>query len=891
MSESEISPVQSHTPSPTASPTSSPTQSQNLQEHRLNINIKCTENQYDAIMSPYDQPNTLLNIIAPPGSGKTLTLCKKISYILSEANVKPEEILILSLTNRSVDDIRVKLLNTLNFDIASSMNVYTFHSFANVLLSSEIGNDWQLIDDEHLRRLGSLITLNTNPTANSLTNTQGASSLQTKKVYTTSEFKEIINSLKEVDESKYEESLIYKKYNFTKETFKFLKVLLGTSNIYTYDSMLEKCNYLLSNLNENENIKNIIKDYKIIIVDEFQDVYSTLTEIIIKLSTDKHLIIAGDPNQSIYGFLGATRNNNWGKLLPIYDDSNPKNSNSGKRVKTIKLNQTFRSTPEILQLSNSILNLNNHEINTVKSESDFKPIRIPFKSPIEEYKFIHSEIERLIELSLGEIKPSDIAILSYSNKDIDAIYNYFNRVGKFQLNRLNTTPRWIKTKLLFILHYLRILINPNDNFAFYSCLNLLPGIGKVSINSIYLKSLQNNISIWEYLHNNSYKKTKTISKNTFEFIEYIKDKQLNLDYNDPVEVFNTIIEMSENFGLKKDIKLSIYSKDNLNSDLKLNLKINEYKEFLKSIFKNLKKSKTFKASNENLIQYFLHNYSNEYSTHKITSNTNTTSPGDKINANANTNNNNSNISDNSTSNVYSAYNPNEINFSTIHSAKGLEFPVVFILSNNENLIFSSEKRRVLYVGITRASSLLYWNKLDNHQIFNSLNVGSKNWKFKTESKFGENPKKTAFVSSNASYKSSYTGNSSPSSSSFIAEPPVINVSQTDLEAEMKNIEAYSESYLPDTTSSPKNINKFTSIGDTKEHLTKNINHGNDAKFEDAKNYFSRKPVDLSNNSYLIKLLNNMGKSTKKFNKKNTTSAIYSNLINTKTINLIKKAIH
>ncbi|OWB64284.1 hypothetical protein B5S29_g5346 [[Candida] boidinii] len=887
MSESQNSPLQSHTPSLSPSlSTSSPPQSQNLEEHKLNINIKCTENQYDAIMSPYDQPNTLLNIIAPPGSGKTLTLCKKISYILSEANVKPEEILILSLTNRSVDDIRVKLLNTLNFDIASSMNVYTFHSFANVLLSSEIGNDWQLIDDEHLRRLNSMITLNTNPITN---NTQGASSSQTKKVYTINEFKEIMNSLKEVDESKYEESLIYKKYNFTKETFKFLKVLLGTSNIYTYDSMLEKCSYLLSNLNENENIKNLIKNYKIIIVDEFQDVYSTLTDIIIKLATDKHLIIAGDPNQSIYGFLGATRNNNWGKLLPIYDNGNNKNNNNNnkieKRVKTIKLNQTFRSTPEILQLSNSILNLNNNEINTVKSESNFKPIRIPFKSPIEEYKFIHSEIERLIELSLGEIKPSDIAILSYSNKDIDAIYNYFNRVGKFQLNRLNTTPRWIKTKLLFILHYLRILINPNDNFAFYSCLNLLPGIGKVSINSIYLKSLQNNISIWEYLHNDNYKKTKTISKNTFEFIEYIKNKQLNLDYNDPVEVFNTIIEMSENFGLKKDIKLSIYSKDNLNSDLKLNFKINEYKEFLKSIFKNLQKSKNFKNLNENLIEYFLHNYSNEYLTHKIISNTNTTSTRDN---DTNTNNNNSNIRDNSTSNVYSAYNPNEINFSTIHSAKGLEFPVVFILSNNENLIFSSEKRRVLYVGITRASSLLYWNKLDNHQVFNSLNIGSKNWKFKTESKFSESPKKTNFLSSNINSNSASNGNPhSPSPSSFIPKPPLIDVSQAELEAEMKNIESYSELHAPDTSS----WNKFTTIDDKKKEITKNINLGNDVKFEDAKNYFSRKPVNLSDNSYLIKLLNNMGKSTKKFNNKNSTSAIYSNLINTKTINLIKKAIH
>ncbi|ODV88164.1 hypothetical protein CANARDRAFT_26320 [[Candida] arabinofermentans NRRL YB-2248] len=612
------------------------------------ISIDCTDLQYDAITSDgYTKPDTLLNIVAGPGSGKTRTLCNRIAYMLScdsPGDIKPEEILVLSMTNRSVNDLKYKLKEVLGIEeLVSSLQVMTFHSFAGGIINTKFDN-WQIIEDEEIKRLSELVP---NMKKNS------ASSVKT--------LKEIFQKSKFIDVDQYESSELYKVYNFDKASFLKLRELIGGSySLFTYDDILVECNRILD-----EDPPEFMQKYKAIIIDEFQDVYPSLADMIVKVSKGKHLTIAGDPNQSIYGFLGARVTRNWGKVLPMYEDED---------VRSITLGHSFRSTPELLAISSQLIGKKLTNIHTsVKSSNLLAPVRMSFNSQDQEYEFIYNESKKLVDLSHGQIKPSDIAILSYSNREVDSIYEYFKKKGEFNLNRLNSTPRWLKTQLSFILQYIKILIDPNQNLPLLSSLSLLRGVGLSSLNSIYTNAIKKDLSMWEYLTDPQIKKPSAIEKNTKEFLQHLDHARSTINSNDPNSIILTLLEMGSKFGLKKRIHNNKLSP----------LQIREYENYLHSIYKSLSRTLQVKPTDQTLLKYYLNNY-------------------------------NSDLLLNSNTAITKIYQDDEINFSTIHTSKGLEFPVVFILSaNNYNLSTDYERKKVMYVAMTRASSLLYFNKLDD----------------------------------------------------------------------------------------------------------------------------------------------------------------------------------
>ncbi|GME83751.1 unnamed protein product [Ambrosiozyma monospora] len=563
--------------------------------------------------------------------------------------------------------------------MAKLVDIMTFHSFASLVVNEKYDGDWYLLEEDQLRKLNELV---------STTNTKN------KKQYSHSLFKTLLKQIRSFNgtEEEYSHSDIYLKHKLPFSAYQNIKYLVGSNNVFTYDDLLSECHQILTTEEHATGKPEFVSNYKVIIVDEIQDIYPALCNIILDMSLDKHLTIAGDPNQSIYTFLGAEYSKNWGRILPEFE-----------KVETITLNESFRLTPELQRFSNSMrkgskprtTTTNPYFNSCVKSSVSLEPVRISFNSQVEEYEFIYNEIERMVNLSNNQIKYSDIAILAFANQDVDSCYRYFEEKQSetMGLKRLNSTPRWLNTDISLILQYMKILVDPTQSLALLTTLSMLKGVGLTTVNSINSAAVKLNVSVWDYINNHELKASKKISKIILDYRDVIKDCRESIDANDPNSIMVALLTLANKYGLKQRL-----NKKKLNE-----LQLKEYEEFLTSIWMTLKKISSFKPVDQTLLQFYLHNYNTELIMNsKLKSTLNLTSDEDTVP--------NSDTEGNANTNDYES----EVKFSTIHTAKGLEFPIVFLLSSNNDNLFIPERKRALYVAVTRATTLLYFNKLNNH---------------------------------------------------------------------------------------------------------------------------------------------------------------------------------
>lgn len=618
------------------------------------VSFVCTPLQKEVIVSDFT-PNTLLTVIAGPGSGKTRTLCSRLAYMMSKegGGMKPNEILVLSLTNKSVDDFKYRLGDLVSDKIAANADVMTFHSLAASVLRKQY-NNWRLVEEDDIKRLCEFIR---DPKRNN-------------KSFPIMQMKELIGKMHEMTPEQfdsYSDETFQSDYGVSKSLYIKIQRLIGAKNAFTYDNMLIECNRIL----RSDKVPEFIKKYKVIFVDEFQDAYPALISIITALNKGRHLTLAGDSNQSIYEFMGASPQKSWRKIASMY--------NSDKKHKIV-LNQAFRSTPELLELSNKVLGITQINLQEcVKESAQIAPIRKSFENKEKEHQFMYDEIARLVNTSHGLIKYSDFAILSATNRDIDNAYKYFeerNALSRLksndiiEINRLNSTPRWLRTNLSMLLQYMKVLLSPFENFPLLSSINLLHNVGVATIDNIFSNAAAKSMSAWEYLCFCIDNKVQ-ISKYIREFILYVQNARSRIDLDDPNSIMLNLLEMAEKFGLKKQLisaKLSKRQKE-------------EYQECLIAMHNSLKQFLNLKPEDQTLLEFYLNNFSTQ-------------------------------LFMNPKSNFLTLGSQNKVNFSTIHTSKGLEFPIVFLLSENNFNISRYAKRRLVYVGMTRATSMLYFNKLD-----------------------------------------------------------------------------------------------------------------------------------------------------------------------------------
>ena len=427
-----------------------PTQAQ----YKINYDSDLNPAQLEAVKTK----NGPVLVIAGAGSGKTKTLTYRVARLI-ESGTKPENILLLTFTKKAADEMlnrAVMLLDSRCEKVAGG----TFHSFSNYILRKYSGhldlrNNFTIIDRadaedviNHLRsqiitkqekrfpRKGTILDIyskavNKNMSAESVIE---------------SEYNQFLHCVEKINEIS-KQYVAYKRAN----------------SLLDYDDLLL---YLRTLLQSDKNIrKKLSNQYKYIMIDEYQDTNSLQADIIKLLASEHNNVMAvGDDSQSIYSFRGA----NFRNILDfpaIFPDT-----------KIIKLEQNYRSSQNILELTNRIIDRAKEKytkklFSTI--ESPEKPALVCTNDMQTEAEFV---AQRVLELQEEDISLNDIAVLCRSAR---MTYNLEIELAKRAIPyRKFGGLKFIETAhVKDVIAHLRVVLNPNDIISINRILLLLKGVG------------------------------------------------------------------------------------------------------------------------------------------------------------------------------------------------------------------------------------------------------------------------------------------------------------------------------------------------------------------------------------------------------------------------------
>lgn len=609
-----------------------------------------------------------IRVLAGAGTGKTKTMVHRIAYMVNVAGIKPEEILVFSYTNKAVNEFRERIEILLG-EKANLVNIYTFHAFAYKMLKQYGNEELKIITDSYPK----------------------AEDMWRYKNYAFKTKDEVFKEIRKTNEKDYKEAslsakdmmLLFDKIkerrlniNDIDKTFYgngylkkiFLKYcdLLEKNDLCDFPDLLLKFNDMLD---KPDIIKKIRNTYKYTIVDEFQDTNDLQLEIVKKIIGKKqNLCVVGDDSQSIYAFRGANVNLiiNLGKEF--------------KKLKTINLEQNYRSTNTIIEASNNLIENNKNRADKkiwTDNPKGKQITKINGSEKFEEAKLVRKEIEKLKKEGVSY---NDIAILYRNNSQSQIIQAEFLKDDVLIPYRVKDPSIFFnKAEIKGLINYLKLIIDPCDFTAFSDCMMkpsryfkrlLLDQIMTVAIskhNGNLLSAIKDKVSIKTNTCANTYNIQALLSLS--DMYKEIERMFLKKEGNKVLEY----IIRSVNYI--NGMALSFYCMNTPKDDLETSI------DTLREIYlKNEIKTK------EDLIEFLKYVENLDEKAKKIQ------------------------IPDNDKS-------VEAVQLTTIHSAKGLEFPYVFVLGMvedvfpsfrlKENPLDLEEERRLCYVAVTRAKKKLY----------------------------------------------------------------------------------------------------------------------------------------------------------------------------------------
>lgn len=464
-----------------------------MEDYLKNLNKK----QYEAVLSKSKQ--TL--VLAGAGTGKTSVLTSRIAYLL-DLGLEPREIFAVTFTNKAAKSMKERIekivskLETEQPIYINDITIGTFHGICNRLLKRNaeyagLNKDFTVIDDkEQSALIEEVILTQTNIIDKSLPKKE--QNAEVKKVVGLSVSK--INSLKD-------EAITVSNYNFTNEDYAYFG--FNMKEIYEkYEEEKEKIKSLdfgdlilrtVELLKGNRKIKEYYNEiYRHILVDEFQDT-NTAQSLLIELLYNKesnYLFVVGDDDQSIYEWRGANIRN----ILDFdkkYDD-----------VLTVRLEQNYRSTNNILNCANNLIknNKNRKGKNLWSDKSDGNKVEVfrtenGFDEANRVAKIIKSAQKR------GE-NLNDFAILYRTN--------YISRMIEHELNKeqipytiINGLGFWSRQEIKDMISYLTLIVNPQNNLAFDRAIKIPKrGFGDAALKKINKYAQDKNVSRFYALKKN-----------------------------------------------------------------------------------------------------------------------------------------------------------------------------------------------------------------------------------------------------------------------------------------------------------------------------------------------------------------------------------------------------
>jgi len=592
-------------------------------------------------------------VIAGAGSGKTRVLTYKIAYLMTEG-VDPFNILALTFTNKAAKEMKERIA-TIVGDEAKNLWMGTFHSvFARILRI-----------EAHKIGYTSNFTIYDSDDSQKLVSRIIKELNLDKDQYKYKSIFSRISSMKNnfITPNDYlndDEMLLSDKISNRPKFYQIYNEYVERcfkAGAMDFDDLLLKTNELLNSypdtLSKYQNI------FKYILVDEYQDTNHS-QYLIIRALSDKfqNICVVGDDAQSIYSFRGANINN----ILNFQKDFTDS--------KIFRLEQNYRSTKNIVNAANSLIENNQKRLEKkvwTENESGEKISVNKLLTDGEEGRFVASSIfENKMQ---SQLQNSDFAILYRTNAQ--------SRSFEDALRKKNIPYRvygglsfYQRKEIKDVLAYLRLLINPADEQAFKRVINFpARGIGQTTLNKLSIEAKNNSVSDYNFIkhHLKSSQSLNNSTKNKLMdfviMIESLKNKSESMD------VFDITKEVLKQSGL-----YNLYKNDESLEGINRIQNMEELLNGIKDFVDNNEKSEISVSS-------FLQDIA--LATDQ----------------------------DNETNDQ------NKVSLMTIHLAKGLEFPYVYIVGLEENLFPSAmnlnsrteleEERRLFYVALTRAEKKIY----------------------------------------------------------------------------------------------------------------------------------------------------------------------------------------
>src|SRR3989339_609590 len=608
-------------------------------------------------------------ILAGAGSGKTRTLVTRISYLLSEKDLSPHQLLALTFSNKAAKEMRERVARDVNVDIGT-LKITTFHAFCAQLLRTEshylgLSKNFTIYDEGESKAI--------------VKNLIGRQGLTTKEL---SPY-EVIGYIENIKNNGY---YIKRKNNPNRQALFSLDsfIIDEQENFYhyyaDYEAELQKPNALdfggliTAVIELFETYPKVLQHYqerfRYLLVDEYQDTNRAQFALIQMLSAKhQNICVVGDEDQSIYSWRGADIRNilDFEKIFPT--------------VLTLKLEQNYRSSKTIIEAASCVIARN--EMRKGKTMWTQNPAGdsievVECYNDKQESEYITDSVSKLIK---SGVRSDEIAIFYRTNSQ-SRLFEDNLRKRKIPYRVVGGVKFYERKEIKDMLAYLRLIVNPKDSLALARIINVpTRGLGATSLRKLEQEAVRTKFSLWELVEdlvNNPEKYlelrlTPKIKSALSSFVSIICEAKL-LEHSNisPKTIYEKILNES---GYLDQMKAS--------KDYESLSRVENLQE-LSSAISQYESANRAHAS----LSGFLETITLDSAT-----------PTDEENS------------------LLHPQSTGEVSLMTVHGAKGLVFSHVFLAGAEENIFPSymsltegengvEEERRLFYVAMTRAMKKL-----------------------------------------------------------------------------------------------------------------------------------------------------------------------------------------
>lgn len=612
-------------------------------------------------------PASILQVLAPPGSGKTKTLTCRVAYQIAHHRLNPQNVICCTFTIKASREMRERLRGLVGCELEARLVLGTFHSICRRYLVAygrliDIPKSFGIADSSDslniVKRIIKRLKLSIEPkAARSRISSHKAKAKKLEDLPNTPQ--------KHVDKQDF--ITVFHEY----------EAALAASKLLDYDDLLLRCVDLL------RAYPACASNVEALLIDEFQDTNVVQFELMKLLaSASRRITIVGDPDQSIYGFRSAEIEN-LRRMKTFYPET-----------VVINLEENYRSASSVLKLAQDVIEQdNNRPQKKLKATHCYgtRPVLRRLPNPNEEGLWIANEIKRMMVMTGGLLLHSDFAILLRSAFLSLLIEKALANFG-IPYRMVGGQRFFDRVEIRIIIDYLRTISHPDNNQAFLAIINVPSRkIGETSVAQLIKLGEDQKLSLWAVVQkvlcgdlSTAKKLSKPCEQELGRLVSLIKNARQKMDTMVPAVVPSKLIDF-----IVKSLDFENYLKERYQNDHEDRL------ENVKELITHASEVLLQPSSEEQLAPVDGIEQQRLDGAQEVLA---------QFLANI--------VLSTEVENSEEGNDKPRVTISTIHSAKGLEWPVVFIPAVYEGSIPHSraddtdEERRLLYVAMTRAQALL-----------------------------------------------------------------------------------------------------------------------------------------------------------------------------------------